>query len=374
VEPLAPHEKVFVDREILDDEYHGDIACHECHGGNPDDPDWKTAHEGVVKDPTFPDATAACGDCHFDINENYQKSLHVTLRPYRLTVDKRASSNAVVRNELECAMNNHCYECHSSCGQCHISRPDSVDGGFLYGHLFQRKPPMQEVCTACHGSRVEKEYLGKHEETSPSIHRQKYMKCDKCHTGEEMHGDGKQYADRYHVENGPKCVYCHEDIYDREADNVITHRIHKEKASCHVCHSQPYNNCASCHVGKDKNGLAYYKTKGSWFDFKIGLNPLLSEKRPERFVTLRHVPVDRHTFDFYVKNALTNFDNLPTWKLATPHNVLRKTPQNSSCNACHGNESLFLLDKDVEDAEKQANKGVIVPADLVPRAQKWQPK
>jgi hypothetical protein len=373
VEPLAPHEKIFVDSEILNDEYHGDIACHECHGGNPDDPDWKTAHKGVVKDPTFPDATAACGDCHDEISGNYQKSLHASLGPYRTIVDNRASSNAVVRNQLECAMNNHCYECHSSCGQCHISRPDSVDGGFLYGHLFQRKPPMQEVCTACHGSRIEKEYLGKNEGASPSVHRQKYMKCDKCHTGEEMHGDGKEYADRYHVGNGPKCVDCHENIYDKEAENVIPHRIHKGKTSCHVCHSQPYNNCASCHVGKDKNGLAYYKTKGSWFDFKIGLNPLRSEKRPEKFVTLRHVPVDQHTFDFYVKNALSNFDNLPTWKLATPHNVLRKTPQNSSCNACHGNESLFLMDKDVEDTEKQANKGVIVPADLVPRKQKWQP-
>jgi len=374
VEPLAPHEKIFVDREILDDEYHGDIACHECHGGNPDDPDWKTAHEGVVKDPTYPDATAACGDCHFDITENYHQSLHTTLRPYKLTIDKRASSNAVVANKLECAMNNHCYECHSSCGQCHISRPESVEGGFLYGHLFQRKPPMREVCTACHGSRIEKEYLGKHEGTSPSIHRQKYMKCDKCHTGEEMHGDGKQYADRYHVENGPKCVDCHEDIYDKDAENVIAHRIHKEKTSCHVCHSQPYNNCASCHVGKDKNGLPYYKTKGSWFDFKIGLNPLQSEKRPEKFVTLRHVPVDQHTFDFYVKDALSNFDKLPTWKLATPHNIQRKTTQNASCNACHGNESLFLLDKDVEETEKQANKGVIVPDDLVPRRQKWEPK
>jgi hypothetical protein len=160
VEPLAPHEKVFVDSDILDDENHGEIACHECHGGNPDDPDWKTAHEGVVKDPTYPDATTACGDCHDEVNENYQDSIHVTLRPYRLKIDKRASTDPVVRDKVEHAMGTHCYHCHSSCGQCHISRPTSVDGGFLDGHLFQRKPPMQEVCTACHGSRIQKEYFG----------------------------------------------------------------------------------------------------------------------------------------------------------------------------------------------------------------------
>jgi len=374
VEPLAPHEKIFVDSDIVEDENHGEIACHECHGGNPDDPNWKTAHKGVVRDPTYPDASTACGDCHDEITEHYPKSLHVSLRPYKLTTDTRANPNAVIRNKLGCAMNSHCYQCHSSCGQCHISRPNSVEGGFLNGHLFQKKPPMQAVCTACHGSRIQKEYFGEHEGAQPSVHRQKYMKCEKCHTGEEMHGDGKEYATRYEVENGPKCADCHGQIYERDAENVISHRIHKGKASCHVCHAQPYNNCSSCHVGKDKKGIAFYKTKGSWFDFKIGLNPLKSDKRPEQFVTVRHNPVDRETFGFYVKDALSNFDVLPTWKLATPHNIRRKTPQNASCNACHGNASIFLQEKDVEKTERQANKGVIVPANLIPRKQKWQPK
>ena len=374
MEPLAPHEKILVDSDILEDENHGEIACHECHGGNPGDADWKTAHEGVVRDPTYPDAAAACGDCHDEINEHYQKSLHVSLRPYKIVTDTRANPNAVVRNKLAGAMNAHCFHCHGSCGQCHISRPNSVEGGFLDGHLFQKKPPMEEVCTACHGSRIRQEYFGEHEGTQPSVHRKMDISCDGCHAGEEMHGDGKEYANRFEVENGPKCVDCHEEIYERDAENVITHRIHKDKASCHVCHSQQYNNCSACHVGKDKKGLPFYKSKASWLDFKIGLNPLKSEKRPEKFVTLRHVPIARETFDFYVKDALSNFDALPTWKLATPHNIRLKTPQNSSCNACHGNESLFLLEKDVEDAEKEANRGVIVPASLIPRKQKWQPK
>jgi len=374
MEPLAPHEKIFVDSDILDDENHGEIACHECHGGNPDDPDWKTAHKGVVKDPTYPDATTACGDCHDEIVENYQKSIHVSLRPYKVIIDKRANPDPVIRSKVEGAMNNHCFHCHSSCGQCHISRPTSVEGGLLDGHLFQGKPPMQEVCTACHGARIGKEYLGENKGLLPDVHREKHMKCGKCHTGEQLHGNGKEYPNRYAVENGPQCTGCHKGIYEREAKNVIVHRIHRDQASCQVCHAQPYKNCSTCHVGKDKNGLTFYKTKASWLDFKIGLNPLRSEKRPEKFVTLRHTPVDRGIFDFYVKDALSRFDTLPTWKLTTPHNIRRKTPQNSHCNACHGNESFFLLEKDVEDAERQANEGVIVPANLIPRKQKWQPK
>jgi len=233
---------------------------------------------------------------------------------------------------------------------------------------------MQEVCTACHGSRIQREYFGEEEGALPSVHKEKDIKCEKCHSGEEMHGYGRDYANRYEVENGPKCVDCHKEIYDREAKNVITHRIHKDKASCHVCHAQPYKNCSACHVGKDKNGLTFCETKASWHDFRIGINPLKSERRPEKFVTLRHVPVDRGTFDSYVKDGLSNFDTLPTWKLATPHNIRRNMPQNSRCNACHGNESLFLREKDVEDNEKEANKSVVVPVNLISRKQKWQPK
>ena len=91
MEPLAPHEKILVDSKILEDENHGEMACVDCHGGNPDDPNWKTAHEGVIKDPTYPDATEACGDCHDEINENYKKSLHVSLGPYKLIVDKKTA-------------------------------------------------------------------------------------------------------------------------------------------------------------------------------------------------------------------------------------------------------------------------------------------
>jgi thiosulfate/3-mercaptopyruvate sulfurtransferase len=128
----------------------------------------------------------------------------------------------------------------------------------------------------------------------------------------------------------------------------------------------PYKNCVSCHFGRDKQGLKFFKTKGSTLEFKIGLNPLQSERRPEKFVTLRHVPADQDAFKFYVENGLANFDKLPTWKLATPHNIQRKTPQNDSCNACHGKDNLFLLEKDVKPEYLNANKIVIVAAEQVP--------
>jgi thiosulfate/3-mercaptopyruvate sulfurtransferase len=101
-------------------------------------------------------------------------------------------------------------------------------------------------------------------------------------------------------------------------------------------------------------------------DFKIGLNPKKSEDRPWNYVVLRHVPVDPDNFAFYGEDVLTNFDALPTWKYATPHNIQRNTPQNASCDSCHGNTDIFLSEKDLRDYEVTANQGVI-PTNLPPK-------
>lgn len=367
MEPLAPHEKLFVDSEIAEDEYHGELGCEECHGGDPDEPDWRKAHAGVVKDPSYPDPSESCGICHEEIAEGYHNSLHIRLAPFELVIAKRTNPDETVAASVRKAREDHCRSCHSGCGQCHISRPEAVEGGLLEGHLFQRRPPMQLVCTACHGSRIEKEYFGKNEGLKPDVHKEKYFKCGKCHTAGEMHGDGRDYANRYAVSNGPKCLDCHGAIYEPKFKNARNHWIHRDQISCQVCHSQRYKNCYACHLGKDQQGFTYFKTQKSELNFKIGRNPLRTELRPEKFVTLRHAPVDHRSFDVYVKDGLSNFDALPTWKLATPHNIRRQTPQNRTCNACHGNEALFLLQKDVKETYREANRPVIVTREMIPK-------
>ncbi len=57
---------------------------------------------------------------------------------------------------------------------------------------------------------------------------------------------------------------------------------------------------------------------------------------------------------------MPNFSALPTWKHATPHTIQRITPQNESCNACHGNAEVFLTANDVAPEELGANRRVIV--------------
>jgi hypothetical protein len=367
VAPLEPYEKVLIDDDFFEEDLHGGIACEDCHGGNPQATGMEAAHKGLIGDPTYPDPSKACGECHEAVVANNATNPHVSLHSYKRIIGMRASTEKDVREKVFKAMDTHCFACHSSCGQCHVSRPDSVEGGLVEGHLFKKTPPMETNCTSCHGSRVEMEYLGKNQGIPGDVHYTKRgMQCIACHTGEEMHGTGEHYACRYDAENAPRCEQCHEEVISPQAD-LRTHRIHNKKVSCHVCHSVAYKNCYSCHVGKDKKGLPYYKTEKTELAFKIGLNPRPSKERPYTYVTLRHVPVSKDTFSFYVKDGLANFDALPTWKLATPHNIQRKTPQTKSCKSCHGEEELFLREEDVAPEERAANKGVIVPNDAIPQ-------
>ncbi|MDO9527853.1 MAG: hypothetical protein Q7J27_01705 [Syntrophales bacterium] len=358
VAPLEPHKKLLVDPSFLEDE-HGGISCETCHGGNPEDNNWKTAHEGIVKDPTYPDAAESCGECHEEIVEKNKTSLHITLAPFKNKIYLRVNPDKNVREKIDSAMDTHCMGCHSSCGQCHISRPSSVGGGLIEGHLFKKPPPMKTNCTSCHGSRIGKEFFGENEGLPADAHYSEHgLECKGCHSGEEMHGSGEAHFDRYEVANRAKCVNCH----TGEDDENPSHVIHKDKVSCQVCHSVSYKNCFNCHVGKDKAGKPYSTIGSTVMAFKIGMNPKPTEERPEKYVTVRHIPVNKELFDFYVKGGLTNFDNAPTWKLATPHNIQRQTPQNESCISCHNNSKLFLRKRDVRSKEITANKDVIVPS------------
>jgi thiosulfate/3-mercaptopyruvate sulfurtransferase len=94
--------------------------------------------------------------------------------------------------------------------------------------------------------------------------------------------------------------------------------------------------------------------------FKIGLNPIRSSDRSYEYVVLRHVPTCSTLCEYYGCDVLPDFDALPTWKYATPHNIQLNTPQNQSCNACHGNRDLFLTTDDVTPGERTANQGVVV--------------
>jgi thiosulfate/3-mercaptopyruvate sulfurtransferase len=367
---LELYEKIYVKTSFLETD-HGQIACEDCHGGDPQDPDWQTAHKGIVKDPTFPNADQACGECHEEIVATAKKSLHYTLAPFDRTIEARANKKDPKVFEKVCqAKDTHCKACHASCGQCHVSRPDYVKGGFLNRHLFKKTPPMDTTCASCHGGRVHAEFTGTRKGFAADVHFDKEeMTCMDCHSAGEMHADAKGVANRFELPERPRCTQCHEEVVSAEP-KTEAHKLHRDKVACQVCHAQANKNCFVCHVGTDKKGLKYFKNKATKILFKIGRNPDKTKDRPYDYVVLRHPPANPGLFDFYVEKGLPNFDLLPTWKLDTPHNIQRITAQNKQCNNCHGNASLFLSKGDMDAWEHKANAEVIVPEAKIPEARK----
>ncbi|MEA2102536.1 MAG: multiheme c-type cytochrome, partial [Thermodesulfobacteriota bacterium] len=372
--PLEPYERVYVNLDFIEEDVHGEISCEVCHKGNPGAEDAKEAHKGIITDPTYPDPSKTCGQCHADITSKNSTNLHATLAPFKRKILRRASKDPKIQDRIEHAMGKNCMTCHSSCGQCHVSRPASVDGGLIDGHMFQKTPPVETNCTSCHGSRIDKEFFGKNPGVPADVHHKKHqMGCKECHSGDEMHGSGKDAFDMFAVENRSRCEDCHKDsaasAQKDDKPNIKTgkplsnpaHAIHKDKVSCQVCHSVPYKNCFNCHVGENKKGEGYFKVDPSKMGFKIGKNTHPSTDRPEKYVCVRHVPINSGLFDFYVKDALVDIDKFPTWKMTTPHNIQLKTPQNETCLACHDNEEILLTEKDdMEQWEIKANRDVFV--------------
>ena len=352
--PLEAWEKVFIDDAEFMQSTHGKVGCVICHGGDSSEEDKDAAHVNMIIDPS----DANCNTCHQDIAQLHDFSLHATLSGFKSALAARGGDISE-GSPIATAIENHCQSCHTTCGQCHVSRPDELEGGLVSGHEFRKTPSMQYNCIACHGARVGAEYLGENEGYPADVHwKQESMLCTECH-GEEMHGSGEEAATRYDNPYSAKCEDCHQDVWTDTSDNP-QHEQHLGDLSCQVCHSVAYKNCYGCHVSIDPSGLPCRTSEPSVMDFEIGYNPLRSSERPYKYVVMRHVPTCAGTCDYYGKDLFPNFDDVSTWKYATPHNIQLNTPQNESCDACHGNTEIFLTEEDIRIDEKNANQDVII--------------
>jgi hypothetical protein len=372
VGPLEPWEKVLIDNEKFPDTAHALNGCTDCHGGEQSS-DKESAHAGMIRNPSE-DPEEICGRCHPNVVASADNNLHNNLAGYWTVLNERSMPKD--HPALEEMFGNHCASCHATCGECHVSQPEPVGGGFIDGHGFNRTPSMTRNCTACHGSRVGNEYLGKHEDLKADVHfRQGRMSCVDCHSGHEMHGapaecdtchpgpEGSEVPPpdhRYEGIQSPRCESCHPAVSTGQ-DDILMHQMHGSNLSCQVCHSISYSSCDGCHVAiSDETGKPFFETEGSYLTFLIGRNPINGYERPYQYVPVRHVPISETSFEYYGVERLENFDQLETWKYATPHNIQRNTPQTESCGACHGNPELFLTSDKVAPNELEANRHVIV--------------
>jgi hypothetical protein len=356
----APEEawkRVFLDDLGFLETMHGRYGCITCHGGTGDTLLKEVAHTGLIREPG---ATDLCADCHAKEVSTAGSNLHASLAGYRTVLLTRAGTADT--SSLETAIENHCDSCHTAtCGQCHVSRPAGIGGGLVAGHDFTDIEAINTACAGCHGSRVEAEY--KHPDGSGlgDVHWvQAKMLCTDCHRAADFHGTEDEYLQRYEGPPNPSCdaLGCHPDV---AADDGIQQHAgsHLKRLSCQACHATAYRNCYGCHVAVTEDGPSF-TLDSTQLAFKIGRNPIQGAYRPWKYVPVRHVPIAKDSFAHYGENLLLDFNALPTWKYATPHTIQRITPQNESCNSCHGNDDLFLTAGDVAAEELRANWPVIV--------------
>ncbi|MFZ3062142.1 MAG: hypothetical protein WA148_00100 [Actinomycetota bacterium] len=343
-------------------EPHGQVGCITCHKG-VNSADAEKAHAGMVRDPSDDESAGVCAVCHVRISDRYADSLHYTLRGYKTALANRSSAADVQYGKpLDELFKNACSKkCHTTCGQCHVSRPAPAKNGLYERHTFTKKPPMDKACYGCHGARNAGDYLGNVSGTADIHLKKKKMDCTACHSEENFHGSGRIQKNMYDTAGDlPRCETCHKKVLGKKS-KIVAHRAHKEnEIACAVCHGVRNDSCYGCHVSVDAAGAS--KSSSEIVPaFKIGLNPIPSKDRPYKYVALRHVPTVKDSFDAYGTGLLSRYDAVPTWKYSPLHNIRRITPQNEKCNACHGVKKLFLTADDLRAGDSEANKTVVVP-------------
>lgn len=376
---VEPYDRVYLSAEgfaTFKGTRHGQMSCTQCHGGVDRTPDKKLAHSGnFVKQPSF-QAITVCEGCHKEEVSGVRNSLHFNGWGQKLSQIQRAGVQqfSQLHPGIQKGYQENCATCHASCGSCHVNRPPASGGGLMNGHAFDA-PTMRDNCTACHSSRGGHAYYGVGTGTKPDVHLTKArFDCMDCHTTAEMHAtSGKVYPLRYAVEELPDCKDCH-----RTAAAVNPyHTTHWEDFNCHVCHSQDYNTCGSCHVAGEGARIHSHQS------FKIGLNPLASPDRPYKFSTVRRTLAAPDTWERFGVPQLPSFNAKPIYNYTTPHNIQRWTSRTEfqgpgACYAqCHviyeagsyKNRHLYLFSSDfLTEWERNAAKSVVVDGKL-PR--KW---
>lgn len=373
-----PYDRVYLGGDGYQEfksDIHGKMPCVSCHNGVDGTSDKALAHsKDFIKKPSTK-SDEKCGICHTDIALRTKNSLHEQGWGQKSMVVLRSGLSNIptgfdqLSETMKAGYNANCATCHGSCGDCHVRRPNAAGGGLSRGHAFTKTPDMRDICVSCHVSRGGHAYFGQAVGTVPDVHlTKKSFTCMNCHSKNEVHGDGKIYDQRYKMPMMPECTDCHKGL---ETSNNY-HKNHISSFSCNTCHSQDYNNCGSCHIAGEGARIASYQ------GFKIGMNPI-PETKPFKYAVLRRSLMAPDSWSNFGVASLPKFEAKPTYKYATPHNIIKWTTRTQvasgkACyDACHiikeadgtyRNKELYLFKSDLESWETSATSSITVDGKL----------
>lgn len=374
-----PYDRVYLTEDGLkafSKTAHYDVGCIGCHNGTDGTKDKTVAHSGSFVAHPSSIAEEKCGSCHEGIVDDYKTSIHNGMGQMRKVAirsgyDGSDDFSKLPAHQIE-GYTANCATCHGTCGNCHVVRPKLGGGGLANGHKFTETPDMVNTCVACHSSRGGHAFLGIAPGTQPDVHLTKMgFKCTNCHSGEELHGNGEKVEQRYAYTELPECEDCHKSL----ANSNNYHAVHYDQFECQVCHSQDYNNCGSCHIHGDGARIPAY------MDYKIASNPIPDIKPGFKFSLVRRTLAAPDNWALYSVPQYSDFDVLPTYNYATPHNILKWTSRTiaesgATCMLnCHIreedgsvlNKNLYLFNENLLPWELNATSGITVDGKLPPR-------
>ncbi len=221
---------------------HADLECVSCH----------TYLEGVEEFPhEVKHEPVDCGNCHDDIAEKYNQSLHGMASAAGVRLAPKCwdcHSKHDIKNSSQAGSQVARFNIPYMCGSCHkegteVTRtysdilPDSILSHYsesIHGEgLYKRGLTVTAVCTDCHTSH----FVLPHTDARSSIYRDNVAAtCQKCHGQIELVHQKVIRGELWEKEPNkvPICVDCHEPHQVR--------RIYYDQVSdqeCMKCHTNP---------------------------------------------------------------------------------------------------------------------------------------
>jgi len=148
----------------------------------------------------------ACLDCHDDINETLQHTVHMPAFGV-------------------------------SCQGCHGEGVDHIDDPLPENIVNPRGKTALETCLSCHEGDVHSTALGK------DVHASSQVYCDDCH---QAHSEARPPYPLLKAEQSDLCLSCHSDVRTAMS-KPFTHQLGHAGMECASCHNP--------HAGRGKRSL-----------------------------------------------------------------------------------------------------------------------
>lgn len=237
-----------------------EVACHDCHGGDPttfDEDKSMSRDAGFISKPKFEEIPEFCARCHSDVNLMRKYNLRTDqLSLYKTSFHGKALYEKGDRNTATCI------SCH---GGHDMKAPDNP-----YSEVYKTNIP--RTCNRCHGDTVLMRAYGipadQFEQFRKSIHGKLLLEkmdlrapaCTDCHGVHGAHPPG-------FAEIADVCSLCHGAIAKlfRESPHYLE-REKVEVAKCVDCHGdhdiiypsallyegEEEGRCGGCHSADSK--------------------------------------------------------------------------------------------------------------------------